>query len=166
MKKAIRKNEAGAAVRVMHYRTSAHKPCFPLHWHNRMELMYIRKGRMHITHGAEEVEAGSGDLIVFTPKVFHAGYTREETTEYDVLIFDIRLFYNETEPGRNLLPAIFEGKAVFHPVTSHRETIDCFKQICQSGDLETLHVTANIYQLLSLLYQNAFLNFRKQSVNS
>lgn len=166
MKKAILRNETGAAVRVMHYRTTAHKTCFPLHWHDRMELIYIRKGRMYITHGAETMEVGSGDLVVFTPKIFHAGYTREETTEYDVLIFDIRMFYNETEPGRNLLPAIFEGKAIFQPVTSHQEIVDCFRQTWETADPETLHTTAGIYKLLSLLYQNSFLKFQNQSINA
>lgn len=166
MKKANLKSDAGSAVRVMHYRTSSNKLCFPLHWHDRMELLYIRKGRMYITHGAEAVEAGSGKLLVFPPKVFHAGYTREETTEYDVLMFDVRMFYNETEPCKNLLPAIFEGKSVFHPVTSHPETLGCMHQICHDSDPESLDMTANIYRLLSLLYENVFLEVRKHSINA
>jgi len=166
MKKAILNNNTEASVRIMHYRTSAHKTCFPLHWHDRMELMYIRKGRMHITHGTEAVEANSGDLIVMAPKVFHAGYTQEEVTEYDVLMFDLRLFYNETEPCISLLPAIFEGRTVFRPVTAHPETIGCMHHICYDSDPQSLDMTANIYRLLSLLYQNTLLEFRTQQVNA
>lgn len=170
MKKALlntqANGEAGSAVRVLHYRTSSHKTCFPLHWHDRMELIYIKKGRMYFTHGTESVEVGNGELVIVAPKVLHAGYTREETTEYDVLMFDIRLFYNETKLCKSLLPAIFEGKAVFHPVTSHGEIIACVKSLCGDVNHESLDTTANIYRLLSLLYQNALLGFRAQPINA
>ena len=157
---------ARSAVNVMHFRGSPHKTCSPLHWHESIELLYIKKGRMYVSLGTDLVEANSGELVIITPKVFHTGYTREEAVEYSVLMFDLRLFYNKTELCKNLLPAIFEGKAIFCPVTAHKETVDCVNSICNDKDHETLNTAANVYRLLSLLYQHALSEFRAQPMNA
>jgi len=164
MSKALPENNA--TVRVMHYRTSAHKTCFPLHWHDRMELLYIKKGRMYITHGSDSVEVGVGKLVIMAPNVFHAGYTRDEAAEYDALMFDVRAFYNETAPCKRLLPAIFEGKTIFRPVLDSKELIDCVGSLCRDSAQETLDTTANVYRLLNLLYQNALLEYRAEPIHA
>jgi len=155
-----------SAVSVLHNRNSPHKTCFPLHWHDRMEILHIRSGRIYVDHGSESVSAGSGEVLITTPNVFHAGHTEDEGVDYDVLLFDVRSFYNESELCRNLLSAIFEGKAVFRPVTDHAEIVDCVKSICYDNNRETLDTTVNVYRLLNLLYQNVLVKFRAQPMNA
>lgn len=155
-----------SAVRVLHHRNSRYQTCVPLNWHDHIEFLHINTGRLYITHGTELVSAGSGEVVIIPPNVFHAGHTRDEGVDYDVLMFDVRSFYNESELCKDLLSAIFEGKTVFRPITDHAGILDCVKSICLDSDQQTLDTTINVYRLLNLLYQNALVEFRAQPMNA
>ena len=88
----------------------------------------------------------------FSQNVMKKKYT-EQAVEYDVLMFDLRFFYNETTVCEAYLPAVYDGKAVFKLVTDDAQTVDCFHAIFQGGAQGSLKTIANVYMLLDLLYQ-------------
>ena len=154
-----------SATKILHFDFQPHCKCFRLHWHDRMELLLIKSGKIYVEHGNDLTIVSSGELMIIPPKALHAAYTLDEGVEYTVLMFDLRSFYNETEICKNLLPAIFDGKAVFNAVTAHPEIIRCTDLICSDEGRGTLGTISKIYQLLDLIYQNELLELRLQPKN-
>ena len=142
------------AIKILHFNIRSHSTCFRLHWHDRMEILHIKSGKIYIEHGTDFIVVSAGNLVIIPPKSLHKGYTLNDNVGYDVLMFDVRSFYNETELCKKLLPAIFDGKAIFNTVTSHSKTILCMDSICKDDDQGTLETISKIYQMLDLLYQN------------
>lgn len=155
-----------SATKILHFSIQPHEECFRLHWHDRMELLYIKSGKIYIEHGTDFLMASAGELIIIPPKTLHKGYTLDDVVEYDVLMFDVRHFYNETEICKKLLPAIFDGKAVFKPLTSNSKTINCIESICEVSNQGALETISKIYQLLNLLCTNELLELHVQPKNA
>lgn len=155
-----------AATKVLHFNIPPHCKCFRIHWHDRIELLRIKSGKIYVELGTDLIIASTGELMIIPPKTLHTAYTLAEHVEYDVLMFDIRSFYNETELCKKTLPAVFDGKAVFKTVTSHSETIRCIDFICKDGNHGTLETISKIYQLIDLFFKNELLEFRLQSKNA
>ncbi len=130
--------------------------CFRMHWHERMELLRVHEGIMQIDFGSYKKEFPAGSLAIVHPNQPHKGVICRGPARYDVLMFDIRSFYNNTDVCRELLPAVFEGKVKFRNITDNQEIlnwVDCI--ISEAEEEETsLKMTAHIYQLLFLLYKD------------
>lgn len=156
---------SAAAINVRHFVTKAGKYCFRTHWHERMELVRILKGEMSVACGADYLKLFPGDMAIFAPKMPHRGYA-EQDLEYDVLMFDVRSFYNDSEVSKKYLPAIFDGRAKFFEKTSDKETIKCFDEICSKEEKDSLEIMAYVYRLIHLLYENNLLELAKETQRS
>ena len=156
---------SAAAINVRHFVTKAGKYCFRTHWHDRMELIRILRGEMHVTCGGNKMELTPGDMAIFSPKVPHTGVAKQEV-EYDVLMFDVRSFYNDSEVSKTYLPAIFDGRAKFFAKTQDEETIKCFDMICSQKEKDSLEIMAHVYRFIHLLYENNLLEFTKETRRS
>lgn len=149
-----------SATKTLHINVQPHNKCFRLHCHEGMEILRIKSGKLYVVHGTDLITASAGELVIIPPKVLHQGYTLDDNVEYDVLMFDIRSFYNDTEICNKLLPVIFEGRAIFKAVTSDSQTISCMDSICNAKDLGTLEIISKIYQLLYLFFENNLLELQ------
>lgn len=147
---------SAAAVKVLRYRQEAGRECVRLHWHDRMEILRIHTGELHAEIGTQPVTAGPDRLLIVPPKMPHTAMAGEEAVRYDVLMFDVRSFYNETEVCRRYLPAVFEGRARFVGVTDDADTVSCVDDIVAAGE-PSLAVTAGVYQLLYWLCERCLL---------
>lgn len=162
-KKELTKVEySAAAVKTLHFCVENRTLCFALHWHDRIEVIRIKKGNMVAEYGGEQVVLRQDEMIVFLPKMAHKGYTTDSCVEYDVLMFDIKSFYNETAVCREILPQIFDGSARFEAVISKKETIECVDKICHNQNLHTLEITSLVYNFLYLLYENHLTELKKE----
>ena len=144
---------SAAATKVLHFSISPNSSCFRLHWHDRIELLRIKSGTMHLEYNTRHLTLSTGELAIITPKVLHKGYTIEDSVKYDVLMFDIRSFYNESEICKSTLPAIYDGRAVFNSVTSDKDILICTDNICKNDGNDAWETAANIYRLLGILFQ-------------
>ena len=151
-----------SATKILHFQFQPNKRCIRLHWHDRMELLRIKSGKIYIGQGTDLTVASAGELVIIPPKTLHTAHTLDDNVEYDVLMFDVRSFYNETEICKKLLPAIFDGKAVFKAVTSDSEIIRCTDSICADGNQGTMETMAKVYQLIYLLCKKELLELRPQ----
>lgn len=145
---------SAAAINVRHFITKKGKDCFRTHWHERMEFIRILSGEMQVVCGTNSMKLQPGDLAIFPPKMPHRGYAKEDV-EYDVLMFDVRSFYNDSQVAQKCLPAIFDGRAKFFGKTSESATIQCFDKICSKEEKGSLEIIAYVYQLIYLLYENS-----------
>ncbi len=150
-----------AAIKVLHFDAPPQTLCFRTHWHDRMEILYIRSGELEVRYGTSVFTASAGAMVIIPPKMSHTGYTRHGTVSYDVLMFDIRSFYNDTEICKSLLPALYDGRAKIKPLTFDTETARCFTEICGGEDEGSLQTTARIYRLLFLLFENNLLRLQQ-----
>lgn len=145
---------SAAGVKILYFRVETHSPCFTLHWHDRLEIVRIKKGNMTVEYCGNSVLLKQDEMIVFSPRMAHKGYTTDSYVEYDVLMFDIRSFYNETAVCLEMLPQIFDGSAKFETVISQKETISCTDEICNNKNFHSLEITSLVYKLLYLLFKN------------
>jgi len=148
-----------AAIRVIHFSAPKNDICFRMHWHDRLEIIRILEGEMYVIFGNRTTKLCAGDLTVFSPRMPHKGYTVECDVKYDVLMFDIRSFYNNTEICQKYLPAIYDGGVHFNRIITEKETIYCFDKIISSSEQGSLEVIAAVYKLLHILIQKNSLEF-------
>lgn len=149
-----------SATKTLHFNVQPHQQCFRLHWHERIEFLRIKSGKIYVEQGTDLTMASAGNLILIPPKTLHKGYTLDENVEYDVLMFDLRDFYNETEICKKLLPSIFDGYTVFNTVTSNPEIILCIDSICDIADQGMLEIVSKIYMLINLFLKNELLELQ------
>lgn len=142
-----------AAVKTLHFKREVNTLCFNLHWHDRIEILRVRKGEMTLECYQNTFTLKEGDMIFITPKMSHKGYTVNEGVDYDVLMFDLQTFYNKTGVCNRLFPILFDGSAKFEPVIYDNETVACVDDICNSKDLDSLEIVALVYKLIHLMFK-------------
>ncbi len=154
-----------AATKTLSFNIPPHSSCFRLHWHDRIELLRVKKGKLYVEDGKNLSVVSEGEMIIIPPKTLHRGYTLEVNADYNVLMFDIRSFYNETEICKRIFPDIFEGKIVFNTIVSNPEIIDCIDSICSIGNNGSLNSVYKTYQLLSLFFEKEILEYQTNPGN-
>ena len=137
-----------------------------LHWHDRLELIRLHSGTMQVGYGENTAIVSPGQLYIVPPKTPHMAKLLTEQAEYDVLMFDVRRFYNETQTAQALLPGIFDGRAKFQMVSGAPQLIAAFDTLygcCEEDSLQTL---ALAYSLLHLLLQYALVEFTQTAADA
>lgn len=155
-------------IKIAHYQAGPYELCFRTHWHDRVEILRIRNGVLLEGYDDKLEKRFPGEIIILPPGMPHKGITEETSVEYDVFMFDIRTFYNETDVSKKLFSAVFDGRAHFLHVTDNSEIRDCLDRLSQTKEteLEALQRIAGIYQLLYLLFEHALLHIdEKTSTN-
>ena len=130
-----------------------------LHWHDRMELIRLHKGQVQVGYGENTAILNPGEIYIVPPKIPHAVQLLSDGVEYDVLMFDVRWFYNETQTCLQALPGIFDGRASFYMTTRESQTVACFDRLHALCEEDTLEAVSLVYRLLHLLLQNALKAF-------
>ena len=150
-------------------------PSVVLHWHNEMELVYVKKGRGRIQMGMEQYTAGEGDIFVIPPGTLHAIYQKHGySMEYENIIFGMDFAgagAADICAGEYLIP-VAAGE-LLSPVRldpeeeGYREAADCLQRmekLCgQRGYGFQLGVKAAVLQLIFLLIQKYPANIQRLS---
>ena len=64
----------------------------PVHWHNNMEIIYIKKGRGKITINLIPFEVSQGDIMIVPPGHLHSiSQLSDHTMEYENIIFQLSM---------------------------------------------------------------------------
>lgn len=149
---------SGAAIKVFDFTFPPHATCIRAHWHERIEFLYIREGEMNIDLGSDSFTATEGQLIIIPPKMPHYAVTDEVSVHYDVLLFDISTFYNNTPVCQKLLKLLHEGRAVIQRFTTREEIIRCVDALCHRLDQDSILSVAMVYQLLNNILEHCLLS--------
>lgn len=155
-----------AAIKTLDFALPPNSKCFRMHWHDRLEILLIKKGSMYVDSGTTTTRLSANELMMIPPKSLHSGYTKGESVEYAVLMLDIRNFYNETDLCKNLLPAIYDGRASFNTVSSNNKIIRLVNDLCNNQGAETLETVSKVYHLFSLFYQTELINLQSEPQNA
>ena len=89
----------------------------PLHWHDSMELVYVKKGSGIVQVGVNAYPAEQGDIYIFAPGTLHALRQAEgQCMEYENIIFELELLGGADDlcAERYLLP-LQSGRMALQP---------------------------------------------------
>ena len=124
--------------------------CFAMHWHDRMELLYVLSGSL-------ELHAQEGRYTaVAAPRQLHGGFAGREGVVYHVFMFDVEKFCNATIAAQKYLVPICEGKTGFLRVIDDdgmREAETRLLAALEDRENHPLLVIGIIYELLGILYR-------------
>lgn len=115
----------------------------PLHWHDEMELIYIKKGQGVITVDFKTYRVKGPTLVMILPGQLHSiSQYEDEIMEYENIIFSISMLTPKSKDYTNLdfLDPLIRGKitvpTVFTPVypyyTDVIAPIDACDEICKT----------------------------------
>lgn len=148
-----------SAVKVLEcFKILAGKECFTLHWHERMELLKIRRGEMLLETEGKESKVQAGELAIIYPCQPHKAVAGEGGVEYDVIMFDLAHFNANAAVFEKYLEPLISGNITFTNKTDDKtinEIIGAIVQECVlSGKPDPLLTIGRVYTFLGLLYIN------------
>ena len=76
------------------YKTSKRAFHIPVHWHDEVEVIYIKKGRITIYIGEESFPATAGDLFFVNSGELHFMESDDMGVEYYTLLFPLAFILN------------------------------------------------------------------------
>lgn len=144
----------------------------PLHWHNDMELICVKKGQGEISVDLVSHQASEGDIFLVPPGHLHAIRQAEgHSMEYENIIFQLSLlmssptdfcsqqFFAPLLQGRSTLPARISTEHPLHaPLAACLAEIDHYSS--QGDALSTLAIKSRLFELFRLLF-----SWQKQEPN-
>lgn len=122
---------------------------FQNHWHEHLELWYLEKGEVIISHNGQQSVLHGGDLAIANSNELHAAYTVSKALKAFWLIIDPKFFDTE----------LWRGHFVFRNIISGDPAVkDCFGQIFEEHKNHTvgfdMAIKAKLYELLVYLVRN------------
>ena len=139
-------------------------PEVPLHWHEEMELIYVKKGTGRITVDFVPYAVCSPALVLILPGQLHEiTQQKNASMEYENIIFhpDILTGRNTDHTGADYLAPLFQGRisvpTLFHPEQSFfRELIAPIDRCDQINGIKPfgyeLYLKSQLYLFCYLLY--------------
>lgn len=147
---------------------------FPLHWHDRFELIYVVRGELQVTIDKKDHIAKANELIILAPRALHSGKKNRPETAYCTIMFEPYLFSSNMPAVKKFIEGLLQKQIHLTPITSDKEIIDLFLKIfneqTEQGDVVPLHVAAHLHTLLALLRERCLLDMQadfsdKKSIN-
>ncbi len=148
-----------SAVKVIrHTHIEPERLGFSMHWHDRMEILYVHSGSLCISIGEQTVDVGEGQVAVFTPTLPHSGTAGNHGANYDAIMFDISKFYNTTGASERFLVPLHEQRIAFSTVTEHTDVVNSVREILSLYDsndgISDILAVGEVYRLIGLLFKN------------
>lgn len=151
---------SAGATRALSFGFEKGSQCFTMHWHERLEILRVVSGTLEYTLGSEKGLLKSGQVLVIPPRMAHHGRAHTDV-HYDVLMFDLRYFYNGTQVCKNILTAIFEGRTEFQTQTGSEQIVQCVDSICHTELPDSIELVSKVYHLLHLFLQHGVIKVLK-----
>ncbi len=132
--------------------------CTPLHWHDRFEMLIIKKGGLRVKVSGVEYIATEGDIVVINPGCTHEATTLPEGVQYLVIMFELaeQFIYNKLTE-RTLAP-IASKTAAFKVIVKDKEILNLVDRIYEVSEQSLtgseLILTGLVYEMLGILVQN------------
>ncbi len=155
-----------SAIKTASYRIKKDHYALRMHWHDRMELIYLNSGELEVGYGNNIQVLHSDEIYIIPPRIPHSGICKSEEAQWDVLMFDIRSFYNNVPLNSDTLVPIFEGKTKFKMILNNSETGNCFKRLMRLVNENSFESIAQIYCLIDLLLKHALLEIGEETKSS
>lgn len=150
-------NYSPNAIKTASYSIKKGKNAIVMHWHDRMEVVYLKSGQLKIGYENNIQILHSNQFYIIPPRTPHSAICLSEIAYWDVLMFDIRSFYNKVPLSGDTLAPIFDGRAKFKMTLENKETADCYQRLMSAANNNSFESIALIYCLIDLLLKHALL---------
>ena len=117
------------AVKHLYFEKEAGRMCFQMHWHDRVELLYVTCGKLEVHLDDRQVEILAGQVAVIGPRMLHGGFAGEAGVKFYTIMFDIEKFYNQTVASEKYLTGFFRNEVCFKPVTENQYVTEQVKHL-------------------------------------
>lgn len=118
-------------------------PCVPLHWHNEMEIVYVKKGHGIICVDGENYFADECSIVLILPGTLHSIMQfQQDSFEYENIIFDVNMLLPKQGDTMSygFFHRILNQSAAFPALIN--ETISCHQALIQCLDqIDALRMT-------------------------
>lgn len=115
----------------------------PLHWHDEMEIIYIKKGMGLVTIDFEQYTISNNTIILILPGQLHSiEQLDQHSMEYENIIFDVKMLFSKKEDSSisNFLSPLLNGQilvpSIYSSVSRHYNLIsaciDACDEICKT----------------------------------
>lgn len=139
----------------------------PIHWHDELEIIYVRKGTLSVWIDGQEYTAIDNSVYLVSPGQLHLMGTSNLTVDYYTILFPMEFVSFQTEDAleRDLMSPIRRRGMVFVkeiPKGKIREEIcEIIERIIEmnnnSNNNDNLETRINLLQIISLLVKNNLL---------
>lgn len=150
-------NVAELPVKALENTATAAGMRFPLHWHERVELLLITSGRLTVRCGAATVVAVPGEVVVVNAKEGHAGRAEEDGTNYRTVMMELAPFLHDPYCGARYIRPLLARQYSFVNLVRDPEVsraTDALADACLYPDATApLTVESRMLGLLALLLQ-------------
>lgn len=131
---------------------------FPLHWHERMEFIFLKDGSLDLQIGEETYVAHAGDVIILMPMILHSGTVGQNGVKYDTIMFEPASFINGIPNVKQYITALKKNRLLLPPVTSDeaiaRAVGRIFRMQNDKSIAASLSISSEIYALFALLCEH------------
>ncbi len=145
------------AVKHLYFEKEAGRMCFQMHWHDRVELLYVTCGKLEVHLDDRQVEILAGQVAVFCPRMLHGGFAGENGVKFHTIMFDLDNFYNKTPASEKYLDGLFRNEVCFQTVTTNEHITEAVKQLIKrltaKDEENPLFVVGLVYDIVGNLYQ-------------
>ncbi len=149
---------------IKHHRFSfgPNSQCTAPHWHERIELLYVRKGTMNITVGQRLCTVNSGGVAVAAPCELHGATSGIDGVLYDVFMFDVSDLKNSTFASDEYINPVISGNIGFiNPLYDPQlcDILDTMLNLLEkkkSGE-RALLILGKMYEILGIIYKYSIL---------
>lgn len=139
-------------------------PYVPLHWHDEMEIVYIKKGRGTITADFNQYEVSEGTIALIMPGQLHSiGQLEDASMEYENIIFHPNIliskkadtcssdFFQPLLSGNLSVPLLYTPGSPFYREIS--ACVDANDEICKTNPTGyQLFIKSQLFMLFFLLF--------------
>lgn len=87
------KSHGTAGYAYSHYTISrvGHGFQVPVHWHEELELIYVRSGTLRVNTGGRDFEVSGGQVVIVNPRQLHMMGSPDGSVTYHTLLFPLEL---------------------------------------------------------------------------
>ncbi len=142
-------------VKVTKFWRQAEKACFPLHWHDRMELLRIDSGFMQVHCGNTNFTVKENDIVVINSKETHSAIAGNEGVGYTCVMFELAPYINNIYYGQSHITPLLYRQMRFKNIVSDKKLhsiIDRLDDLCQNNQpWRAMYSEAQILEILAIL---------------
>ncbi len=106
-----------------HMHHIGHRFQVPVHWHEEMEIIYIKQGQLQVTVNGQNFSGESGSIYLVNPRELHLMGSSDVSVDYYTLLFPLELLSFQTmdELETGLMQPLRSGQWMFrHELTDDK----------------------------------------------
>lgn len=146
------------AIKYLHFDVEQGDWCFPMHWHDRMEVLRIVSGHLELHLEGAHQSVLPGQVVIISPRTKHCGLAGESGVVYHTIMFDVEKFYNSTLAAEKYLAPIGENITNFQTVTTNQQVVDAVDKLVnmltKEKNKNPLMAIGAVYEMIGLLYEH------------